>query len=120
MKKRVRNPRFEMRIPVRIRPLNSGISPSLSTESLNVSATGLLFTTNARFENGVTVEVLLRMPEEIVGSPANDWRCTGQVVRVEERDSPAERFQVGVKFYCYEVVAQTAGSAIGRKQFAAG
>ena len=109
MKKCHRNPRFELRIPVRIRPLNSGISPSLATESLNVSATGLLFTTNAKFEHGATVEVLLRMPEEIVGAPANDWRCTGQVVRIEERETPTARFEVGVKFYCYEVVAQAAG-----------
>jgi hypothetical protein len=114
MKKCNRNPRFEMRIPVRIRPLNSGISPSLSTESLNVSATGLLFTTNARFEHGATVEVLLRMPEEIVGSPANDWRCTGQVVRVEERETPTARFEVGVKFYCYEVIAQASARPAGQ------
>ena len=120
MKTCVRNPRFEMRIPVRIRPLNSGISPSLATECLNVSATGLLFTTNARFEHGSTVEVLLRMPEEIVGTPANDWRCTGAVVRVEERETPTARFEVGVKFYCYEVIGQASAPATGRKQSAAG
>jgi hypothetical protein len=119
MKKCVRNPRFEMRIPVRIRPLSSGISPSLATESLNVSATGVLFTTDARFENGTTVEVLLRMPEEIVGTPGNDWRCTGQVVRIEDRATATARFEVGVKFYCYEVVAKSA-AATGRKQIVAG
>jgi hypothetical protein len=120
MKKCNRNPRFDMRIPVRIRSLNSGISPSLATESLNVSATGLLFTTNAKFEHGATVEVLLRMPEEIVGAPANEWRCTGQVVRIEERETPTARFEVGVKFYCYEVVAQASAAATGRKRIVGG
>lgn len=95
-----------MRIPVRIRVLNSGAAASLSTESLNVSATGLLFSTYARYESGTPVEMLFRMPEEVAGQSANDWRCTGQVVRIEERETPTSRFDVGVKFYCYEVIVQ--------------
>jgi hypothetical protein len=99
-----RSPRVDVRIPLRIRALNSGIAPSLLTESLNVSATGLLFSTNAPVENGTPVEVLFRMPEEIVGRPANDWRCMGQVVRIAERQTTELRFEVGVKFHCYEVL----------------
>jgi len=110
MKKCNRNPRFEVRIPVPIRPLNSVISPSLSAESLNISSTGLLFTNSAKFEPGTTVELLLRMPEEIVGAPANEWRCAGQVVRIEERETPTARFEAGVKFYCYEIVAAAAAT----------
>jgi hypothetical protein len=115
-----RTPRFEMRIPVRIRVLNSGAEASLSTESLNVSATGLLFSTYARYESGTPVEMLFRMPEEITGQSANHWRCTGQVVRIEERETPTSRFDVGVKFYCYEVIVQSPPQPIDPERIADG
>jgi hypothetical protein len=55
-----------------------------------------------RIAEGEVVEILLKMPEEITGQPATEWRCTGQVVRVELADSLKGKFGVGVQFYCYE------------------
>ena len=98
--------RVEMHVPIRVRALDAGLAPRLFAEAVNVSATGLLFATSARFESGTPVEVLFRMPEEIVGHPSNDWRCKGEVVRVEEHQTPTTRYDVGVRFVCYEVLGR--------------
>ena len=69
---------------------------------MNLSQRGILFASNSRIAEGEVVEILLKMPEEITGQPTTEWRCTGQVVRVERADSSKGRFGVGVQFYCYE------------------
>jgi len=52
---------------------------------------------------GATVEILLKMPEEITAEPTNEWRCTGHVVRVEKIDSSRGKIGVGVQFDGHEV-----------------
>jgi hypothetical protein len=49
------------------------------------------------------VEVFLKMPEEVTGEPATEWRCTGHVVRVEPPVLPKGKLGIGVQFYCYDV-----------------
>lgn len=97
-----RTPRFDVRIPLRIRSLDADVA-TVATESVNVSATGLYFATDLNFRIGAPVEIVLRMPEEIVGEPSNEWCCKGQIVRIENGSSLRERFGVGVKFHYYEV-----------------
>jgi hypothetical protein len=50
-------------------------------ESENISEQGMFFATDLRMGVG-TVEVVLKMPQEIPGEPETEWRCTGHVVRV--------------------------------------
>ena len=43
------------------------------------------------------------MPEEIIGEPTSEWRCTGHVVRTEAIQAAGGKLGVGVQFDCYEV-----------------
>lgn len=80
-------------------------------ESINLSSRGILFATDAPFQKGEAIEILLDMPEEITGEPPTAWRCTGSVVRVEPVDSPEGKLGVGVRFDCYEISRPPASSS---------
>ena len=88
--------------PLRVRVWKSP-APEETTESLNLSQSGVYFATNSAIREGETVEILLNMPEEITEEPPVEWRCTGHVVRVDRVDSTWGRMGVGVQFDCYEV-----------------
>lgn len=94
--------RLSFKTPLRVRIWKS-LEPEQKTESLNLSQTGVFFATDSPIREGETVEILLRMPEEITDEPAIEWRCTGHVVRVERVDSVHGKLGVGVQFDCYEV-----------------
>ena len=61
------------------------------------------FATDSLLREGETVEVFFNMPEEIIGEPTSEWRCTGHVVRVEAIEATGGKLGVGVQFDCYEV-----------------
>ncbi len=94
--------RYKMKTPLRVRLWKSAV-PECAGESVNLSQRGIYFATDSVLRKGETVEVFFNMPEEIVGEPASEWRCTGHVVRVEEINSPDGKQGVGVQFDCYEV-----------------
>lgn len=94
--------RLSFKIPLRVRIWKS-TAPEQRGESLNLSQAGVFFATNSPIREGETVEILLKMPEEVTAEPTTEWRCTGHVVRVERVDSSRERMRVGVQFDCYEV-----------------
>ena len=97
--------RHNLRIPLRVRIWKS-TAPEQTTESLNLSQHGIYFDTDLPLHEGETVEILLKMPEEITDEPATEWRCTGHVVRVDRVHPSADKLGVGVKFDCYEVPAR--------------
>jgi hypothetical protein len=82
---------------------------------MNLSQRGVFFATDAPIREGETVEILLKMPEELTSEPTTEWRCTGHVVRVGKVDSARCNVGVGVQFDCYEVsrteIAPTAGAS---------
>jgi len=94
--------RHTLKTPIRVRVWKSNV-PEHRAESLNISECGIYFATDSPLHEGETVEVLLKMPQEITGEPTTEWRCTGHVVRVEPVDSPKGKLGVGVRFDCYEV-----------------
>src|SRR6202048_4296553 len=94
--------RYKMKTPLRVRLWKSA-TPECTAESVNLSQRGIYFATNSVLRKGETVEVLFDMPEEIVGEPTSEWRCTGHVVRVEEINTAGGKQGVGVQFDCYEV-----------------
>jgi PilZ domain len=91
-----------MKTPLRVRLWKSAL-PEYTGESVNVSQRGIYFATDSLLREGETVEVFFNMPEEIIGGPASEWRCTGHVVRVEAIEATGGRVGVGVQFDCYEV-----------------
>jgi Tfp pilus assembly protein PilZ len=94
--------RHNLKTALRVRIWKS-LLPEQHAESINVSDRGILFATDARFQKGEAIEILLEMPEEITGEPTTEWRCTGLVVRVQPVSSPNGKLGVGVRFDCYEV-----------------
>jgi hypothetical protein len=94
--------RYRVKTPLRVRLWKSAV-PECTAESVDLSQRGICFATNSEMRKGETVEVFFNMPEEIVGEPPVEWRCTGHVVRVEEIQAPDGKLGVGVQFDCYEV-----------------
>src|SRR5258708_14623504 len=93
--------RHEIRTPLRIRVCKSN-SPEHKAESLNLSEYGVYFATNSPLHEGEAGEVALRMPEEVIGEEADEWRCIGRGGRVERIESKLGKFGVGGRFACYE------------------
>lgn len=94
--------RHNVRTAVRVRAWKSSI-PEHRAESVNISERGLLFATDTPFREGEAIEVLLKMPEEITGEPTTEWRCTGPVIRVEDRKTAQGKLSIAMRFDCYEV-----------------
>jgi hypothetical protein len=94
--------RYTMKTPLRVRLWKSAL-PEHTAESVNVSQRGIYFATDSLLREGETVEVFFAMPEEIIGEPTSEWRCTGHVVRVEAIEATGGKMGVGVQFDCYEV-----------------
>ena len=94
--------RLSFKIPLRVRIWKS-TAPEKRAESLNLSKHGVYFATDSAIREGETVEILLKMPEDITAQPSTEWRYTGHVVRVERVDALQGRIGVGVQFDCYEV-----------------
>lgn len=101
--------RHNLRIPLRVRIWKS-TAPEQTTESLNLSPHGIYFVTDRPLREGETVEILLKMPEEITDEPATEWRCTGHVVRVDRVHPSDDKLGVGVKFDCCEVSREPEGA----------
>jgi hypothetical protein len=100
--------RLQLKTALRVRIWKSG-STERKAESENLSERGTFFATDAPLAIGSAVEILVRMPEEITGKPATEWRCTGHVVRLEPVETPRGKFGVGVEFDCYEILRSKCG-----------
>jgi len=103
--------RHQLRTALCVRVWKSG-STERRAESENLSERGTFFATDAPLAIGSALEILVRMPEEITGKPATEWRCTGHVVRLEPVETPRGRLGVGVQFDCYEILRSKTASLI--------
>jgi hypothetical protein len=96
--------RFDLEIPLSIRRIELPETPARIAVSSNVSVSGLCMETDLLLEVGTPVEISLRMPHQVTGNPSREWRCRGQVVRVQPRDLSHDHPSVGVQFQYYEVL----------------
>jgi PilZ domain len=94
--------RLRFKTPLRLRIWKSA-TPERRTEPLNLPQNGVYFATDSPIREGETVEIFLKMPEEITDEPTTEWRCTGHVVRVERVDLARGTLGVGVQFDDYKV-----------------
>jgi hypothetical protein len=95
--------RHSFKAPLLVHIWKSAI-PEQRAESKNLSEKGIFFATDSLLHVGTTVEILLKMPEEITGEPTTEWLCTGHVVRVEPHNSSWGKLGVGVQFDCYQIL----------------
>jgi Tfp pilus assembly protein PilZ len=94
--------RHAIKTSLRFRIRKSSI-PEQRAESENLSERGVYFSTSSPLSLGTAVDFLLKMPREITGREATEWRCTGHVVRLEPKVFPEKRLGVGVEFDFCEV-----------------
>jgi c-di-GMP-binding flagellar brake protein YcgR len=99
--------RFDLEIPVSIRMVELPEEQPHMGLSTNISASGLYLSTDLPLNVGAPVEISMRMPEQVTGKPARDWRCRGQVVRVDATEQSNAKPFVGVQFHYYEVIERT-------------
>jgi PilZ domain len=97
-------PRFDMRVQVKIRNLDSPALTEQLVESSNISARGFYFSTDNPLDIGARVEMFLTMPTEVVGQDARVWRCTGRVVRMQPGGLAQRKAGNGVEIHYYEIL----------------
>ena len=95
--------RVALEIPVKVRLWESAV-PEQKVECLNISERGVYFASGSRFHEGERLEVVLKMPEDIMGQGQSDWLCVGQVVRTHALDSTSWALGVAVEFEPYQSV----------------
>ena len=96
---RRRTRRFKVSIPLRF---NGTAENGYRANSINVSASGVCFTTNHSLRVGQRVELELRIPKRVTGTAPAERCFTGRVVHVKPNSSSAEPLEVGVQFLYYE------------------
>ena len=103
---RRRTPRFKMRVPLRLHPADTSAENPARVNSLDISASGVSFATKQPVSVGQPIQLQLRMPRRIPGTPSGECSFTGRVVRVESRNGEHKgakgAIQVGVQFLYYE------------------
>lgn len=93
---RRRTRRFKVSIPLR---LHATTENGCRAKSINVSVSGVCFSTHHALRVGQRVELELRIPKRITGTAPAERCFTGRVVHVKPNGSSAE---VGVQFLYYE------------------
>jgi hypothetical protein len=68
--------RLSLHVPLRVRVWQSAV-PEQKVEYFNISERGVYFAGGTRFREGEQLELILRMPEEIVEQARANWRCLG-------------------------------------------
>jgi PilZ domain len=109
--------RFDLKVPLKIRSIDSPGLPQQSVESSDISARGLYFSTDAPLEVGTRVEMFLSMPEEISGKDSPLWRCTGRIVRLQPAVPVERKAGNGVEIQYYDVIGISPSDTTGTSRF---
>lgn len=97
-------PRYIMKVPLRFRPVKAAPHiPEQPADSMNISTRGVYFATDLPVPPGSPVQVLLKMPKEVIGGLVSEWLFTGRVAHVEPVPFANGKTGVGVQFLYYEV-----------------
>ncbi len=89
--------RFPVRLPISVK---SNAGESLTTETENISANGVLFQLDSAVPVGSAVDFTISLPAEIVGANADvQLQCRGRVAR---NFAEGERVGVGVVIEEYQ------------------
>jgi hypothetical protein len=92
---------FQASFPLRFHRLNTLSEREQGENSINISSSGIYFTTNLPLSVGEAVEVLLKMPKRITGTHGIERCFTGSVTHIESTKLPEGYSGVGVQFLCY-------------------
>ena len=94
--------RYNLRTPLRFRPLNLAADQSEHfTEAINVSRGGFFFASSAPLQVGMPIEATLRMPAEVTGDKPVETRCTARVVHMRNEPYGDGRIGFGAEIEKY-------------------
>jgi hypothetical protein len=100
-------PRIDLRVPLKFRPVTTPPSNEQRAESINLSRRGLCFVTESPLQLGAQVEVFMTMPSEISGSPEAEIRCIARVVHVRT-GWMSGKAAIGLRVERYETMSHKA------------
>ena len=111
--------RFDFRVPIKIRKVDSPNTTEQLIESSDISARGLYFSTDSPFDIGTRVEMFLIMPMAISGRDARTWHCIGRVVRAQLAGAHETKPGNGIEILYYEVIdgSRVDAAAVGKSKF---
>jgi hypothetical protein len=97
--------RFPLQLPVTV-TAQSGQAAGAMAESRDVSSHGICFLCNEPIEPGSSIEFTVVLPPEVTMSVPLRVRCSGTVVRKENRSHGDQRFAVAASIQSYEFEAE--------------
>ena len=95
-------PRVPIPTPVAFKRLGSASEIERYAKAIDVSTTGVYFTTDLHLRISETIELLLNIPWEISGISGTARRFVGRVTRVDPKDSNDLEWGVGVQLLYWE------------------
>jgi hypothetical protein len=98
--------RHSLRTPLRFR--STGVAADKTdhfTEALNISRGGFYFASSAPLQVGMPIEVTLRIPSEVTGSPTEEMHCTARVVHVKNEAYADGRIGFGAEIVKFGTIA---------------
>lgn len=102
MPERRQVPRYNLRTPLRFRPLNLAADKSEHfTEAMNVSRGGFFFASSAPLQVGMPIDATLRLPAEVTGDKPQETRCTARVVHMRNEPYGDGRIGFGAEIEKY-------------------
>lgn len=107
--------RYVIKFPLTFRALKrSGLEDF--GEVLDVSPLGIRLFTYSLLCVGETVEILLKIPEGVMGVPTPKWWWQGEIVRVASSGQGKCSGEVGIRFVAGDAVGKRAhGAKVGPK-----
>jgi hypothetical protein len=91
--------RYVIRVPLAFRSRKSRDMPELFGEIVDVSPCGICFSTASPLDVGTPVDVLLKLPTNVIGRPSPEYIWTGRVVHVRPSRTSEWLSEVGVVFF---------------------
>ena len=101
-------PRLDLKVPVKLRPLEGTTPYVFSGESQNLSERGLFVTMDNPAQVGASIELSFTMPRELTGSAAMKVRCTARVIRVETKGVPEGKVGIAAHIERFETIVAEA------------
>lgn len=101
--------RFNLKIPLRFRPILNPQPPVQRAESVNLSQHGVYFATDFPLNVGTPLELFLAMPRELTGREETEVHCIARVVHIQRNAFLGSRSGVGVHIERYESVSTPEG-----------
>lgn len=102
-------PRYEFRVPLRLRTRGATSGQRFAAETLNLSERGFCFIAERPLALGNRITVEMTVPQEITGHPPVEIEATARVVYVED-DIANGRRRIGACFEQIEPVAAGYGA----------